>query len=471
MPRKFNLLWKFFIVVSNFLKVILWWFHTKLSQSLNAPQLFINLNGNKPGGIGGHMPSAQYSCATLFDEIVSLWRLAVLNPMLTSEERTQIYDQLRQYHVKAIEKVCKIVSEYQFSRKTNNNHGNAGAGGLNGPPVLMCGPGKLTLDNIRFDLDSFPGFLSALEVCVVDWTQFKLIDISLFERPATTTMTSLVSLTKSCFSFSSSSSSTILKKDGGGGGGGLLLFSKNNLVLNLEKVSKASTSSTKSSAVVESPLTSTPRDEIEKLYMLDPSDSTDGNELLEYNNNNNNNGGAGGSVKPKAKSSSELAEEALSFVRPIDDSIEISFAQCEGLHAHGFTKESCQLAVRLANQLLDNPPDLMIEIPPPIISPQTSSSSSNMAAAGNGNGNNGGTPNKNVGGGRKKKKCSLEVQYLLHPKAMQVSLLATSTLSKVLFLFDVLYREKIQHKLAFRLALWALELPRQPAASKFLEVR
>lgn len=414
----------------------MWWFHTKLSQSLNAPHLFINLNGNKPGGISGHLPSAQYSCATLFDEIVSLWRLSALNPSLTIEERAQIYDQMRQYHVKAVEKVYKIVSEFQFSRKANNNHGNA-AGNLNGQPVLMCGPGKLTIDSVRFDLDSFPGFRSALEVCLVDWTQFN------WSNPFTI---GDCRLSPFCAQNVSSPDSLSDEKEH-------FALKTNGHTSDIE--STIDKNSPKK-PVADVPRASTPvdkRDEIEKLYMLDPSDSAEGSDPSEVN---------GSSVKPKAKLPAELAGEALSFVRPIDDDVEISFAQCEGLHAHGFTKESCQLAVLLAKQLLENPPDLMIEIPPPIVSSQTSSSLSSI------NSNNVGTPNKSVG--RKKKKCSLEVQYLLHPKAMHLSLLTTSTLAKVLFLFDVLYQEKTQHKLAFRLGLWALELPRQPAASKFLEV-
>lgn len=46
------------------------------------------------------------------------------------------------------------------------------------------------------------------------------------------------------------------------------------------------------------------------------------------------------------------------------DPWEILFARAEGLHAHGHNREACLLGVKLAEQLLENPPDLMVELPP-----------------------------------------------------------------------------------------------------------
>lgn len=39
------------------------------------------------------------------------------------------------------------------------------------------------------------------------------------------------------------------------------------------------------------------------------------------------------------------------------------------------------------------------------------------------------------------------------------------------FLFEVLMKEASEQNLAFQVGLWALELPRQPAATRFLEVQ
>lgn len=51
-------------------------------------------------------------------------------------------------------------------------------------------------------------------------------------------------------------------------------------------------------------------------------------------------------------------------LRNTEDVWDILFARAEGLHAHGHGKEACTLGVRLAKELLANPPDLMVELPP-----------------------------------------------------------------------------------------------------------
>lgn len=50
--------------------------------------------------------------------------------------------------------------------------------------------------------------------------------------------------------------------------------------------------------------------------------------------------------------------------KPNEDPWNVLFARSEGLHAHGHSLEACALAVRLAHELLANPPNLMIELPP-----------------------------------------------------------------------------------------------------------
>lgn len=46
------------------------------------------------------------------------------------------------------------------------------------------------------------------------------------------------------------------------------------------------------------------------------------------------------------------------------DPYEIMFARAEGLHAHGHNREACILGAKLAEELLENPPNLMLELPP-----------------------------------------------------------------------------------------------------------
>ncbi|XP_014678875.1 PREDICTED: zinc finger SWIM domain-containing protein 8-like [Priapulus caudatus] len=48
----------------------------------------------------------------------------------------------------------------------------------------------------------------------------------------------------------------------------------------------------------------------------------------------------------------------------MDDKLEILFARAEALHGHGHSREAVKLAVKLAEELLQNPPDLLAQVPP-----------------------------------------------------------------------------------------------------------
>lgn len=58
------------------------------------------------------------------------------------------------------------------------------------------------------------------------------------------------------------------------------------------------------------------------------------------------------------------ASTVLDNLKKIEDPWDILFSRAEGLYAHGHTREACILGVQLAEELLANPPDLMIEGPP-----------------------------------------------------------------------------------------------------------
>lgn len=124
--------------------------------------------------------------------------------------------------------------------------------------------------------------------------------------------------------------------------------------------------------------------------------------------------------------------QMFSNLKPTEDAWDILFARAEGLHAHGHGREACILAVRLAEQMLAHPPNLMIEIPPP---PK-----------------------------RKGKKH-------INPISHQVSVLASATLAKCAFLCTVLAENSDHYHIAFRVCLFGLEMPRPPASTKPLEVK
>nr|XP_018897398.1 PREDICTED: zinc finger SWIM domain-containing protein 8 [Bemisia tabaci] len=128
----------------------------------------------------------------------------------------------------------------------------------------------------------------------------------------------------------------------------------------------------------------------------------------------------------------EISETAFTNLKLPTDPWDILFARAEGLHAHGHAAEACILGVRLAEQLLTNPPDLMIELPP--------------------------TQTK----GKRKK---------VNPISHQLSMLASDTLAKCAFLCSVLAENHEHFHLAFKVGLFGLEMPRPPATTKPLEVK
>lgn len=123
----------------------------------------------------------------------------------------------------------------------------------------------------------------------------------------------------------------------------------------------------------------------------------------------------------------------FSNLKPTEDAWDILFARAEGLHAHGHGREACILGVRLAEEMLANPPNLMIELPPP---PK-----------------------------RKGKKQNV------NPISHQLSVLASATLAKCAFLCTVLAENSEHYHLGYRVCLFGLELPRPPASTKPLEVK
>lgn len=136
-----------------------------------------------------------------------------------------------------------------------------------------------------------------------------------------------------------------------------------------------------------------------------------------------------------SKSSPDMLNKTSMFtnLKRSDDPWDVLFARAEGLHAHGHGKEACMLGVRLAEELLAHPPDLMINIP---------------------------TVPK-----RKGKKQQL------NPACHQLSCLASATLAKCAFLCTVLAENLEYSHLAFRVGMFGLEMARPPASTKPLEVK
>ncbi|RWS16893.1 zinc finger SWIM domain-containing protein 8-like protein, partial [Dinothrombium tinctorium] len=165
-----------------------------------------------------------------------------------------------------------------------------------------------------------------------------------------------------------------------------------------------------------------------QLYRYDPS-------TINSSLSNSNDVSKSGSTQRKnsGNSSNNLEENFVVIVKKMEDPFEILFARAEALHAHGLSREASQLAIQLAEEILTNPPNLMVDL-----------------------------PNPPVRGKRGRR---------FNPSCHQISLLASATLSKAAFLCSVLSENVENNHLAFRVGLFGLELARPPASTKALEVK
>jgi hypothetical protein len=55
--------------------------------------------------VNSNSQASQNACASLCDEIVTLWKLAALNPCMSPGERHLLRQRLMGYHVAVIEKI------------------------------------------------------------------------------------------------------------------------------------------------------------------------------------------------------------------------------------------------------------------------------------------------------------------------------------------------------------------------------
>lgn len=124
---------------------MVWWFTAKsMTQSLQG--------GNRGNQSGGSSISTQNAAAGLCDELVTLWRLAALHPLLSPAQRDMLARQFREWHAQCIEKVRK--------------------GRLN-----LTAQGTATTLK-KTEVDCFPGFKPSIEACLLDWVAYPISNIT-----------------------------------------------------------------------------------------------------------------------------------------------------------------------------------------------------------------------------------------------------------------------------------------------------
>ncbi|XP_035825489.1 zinc finger SWIM domain-containing protein 8 [Aplysia californica] len=125
-------------------QILIWWFITKVSPCNNATVIHCSRSGNTAN-------ATQNAASSLCDEIVTLWRLATLNPKLSPNQRQDMLAKFRDWHISTIEKV----------RKFRNNSSNNAASGLK-----------------KGDIENFPGFKPAIEACALTWEDYPIPGIT-----------------------------------------------------------------------------------------------------------------------------------------------------------------------------------------------------------------------------------------------------------------------------------------------------
>ena len=58
--------------------------------------------------VNSNSQACQNACASMCDEVVTLWKLAALNPCISPAERETLKQRLIQYHKTVIEKVSQF---------------------------------------------------------------------------------------------------------------------------------------------------------------------------------------------------------------------------------------------------------------------------------------------------------------------------------------------------------------------------
>ncbi|VDO09660.1 unnamed protein product, partial [Haemonchus placei] len=136
---------------------MLWWYATKLVQSGSWSQQTTGKNS------ASSQISAQLNSAQLCDEIVVLWRCAVLNPMLSPQNRRQLAALLRTYHRTAVDRIWKVIrgTGGQDAAVVSSSHQAAIL--LNS--IQDANNCPLSSSNAHFGLAQFPGFHPSLQVC------------------------------------------------------------------------------------------------------------------------------------------------------------------------------------------------------------------------------------------------------------------------------------------------------------------
>lgn len=371
--------------------IIQLWFLIKVSPLYNERGTFNQRQNNH------HTPPVHQACATLLDEIISLWRIACLNPVYSIDDKN-LYKELLTTWQKQI---------YDKMRKFCNS-----------------APDKHHLLH-RLDPELFPAFSPSIDACEIGWSDFDFKCQTLFKRRCIENLPEMPNIQQIA------PEANILEdtihvpgqnrnvKSGSSSSEG---FYDDNIKLLAKQASEV--------------------EETVDVVFAEPSLNSQiatTNAKLAENQNN-----------VTALIQQTLCSVNLSLNTNEHKRLESLFSRCEALYAHGYIEHACILAKILAEYLLasydtDKIYDDLINCKSVNCS-STSSTTNNIIKN---NSSNADSVNK--------------IKYITN---FQSSILWRSVL-----LSTVLLENSNNNHLAFRIGILSLEMPRQPASTKALEVK
>ena len=422
----------------NMDQILQLWFLVKSSQ-LNHDKMLFNsvthhsLNGSNQRNNNNnltHTPPVYQACASLMDEIVTLWRIACLNPLLinVNDEKLTYHDQLLKWHQLTIEKLRKFCNSI-INNHNNSNHNIWSSQVVSASTNNTSNSGEKLLK--RLESDQFDGFMTAVNACRIKWNDFDFESTGLFRQQCLT---------------------------------------------QIELAALNMTSANLNAADVKQTFISNDQDpdssEQEPIVFSEAKLKNSNNEksnLLNFKLKMFNS-----SINNTLNSNSHLMQLSE------ENTIEIMFSRCEALYLHGFEEHACILAELLAEHLINstniislfNHDDKAYDLNEPTEEiPQSSQQSSSKTASTTSttfvksklNRASQHSKHKYV---NKFHETILWRSYLLSNILYESSLKVTAQTSKL-----TSRKKKSLNNLSFRIGIFGLDTPRMPAVSKALEVK
>ncbi|WKY08413.1 hypothetical protein Q1695_007716 [Nippostrongylus brasiliensis] len=413
-------------------QVLLWWYATKLVQSGSWTQQTTGKNS------ASSQISAQLNCAQLCDEIVVLWRCAVLNPMLSPQNRRQLAALLRTYHRTAVERIWKVIrgTGGQDASVVSSSHQASIL--LNS--IQDANNTPLSANNAHFGLAQFPGFHPSLQVC------HALID----ETVPGVSQVAVLHLPEACGNDGTIPLQPLAPPN----------YSQRRTEKGRKKKKKNRTRSMAAMQAIDFPPLPIFNDEASLdravRYAIRAAVGGDGDRhgrvrredsLREEDSSESGqesdlpSASMLGDNQPGASSvAHEEVDAVLAAAYLPMEPIEVRFARCEALAAHGYIPQATSLAVQLSDYLVEHLQDL---------SDTEESRSYNANAVG----------------------TSRDVAVDSTESCVSRSQRFVDTVEKALYLAHILSTDLANHPSMFTFLLNVLQCPKYPMATKYLQVK